>query len=104
MLNNRLFPLLFTGLLLGGCEGDDGSTGPAGPAGDQGDPGAMFQAFINGTEPFLSADDVLIAVLESIAVQAEFIADRKIAPALRGGDASGLAKRTVRRQTHANLA
>ena len=50
----------------------------------------MFQAFINGAEPFLSADDVLIAVLESIAVQAEFIADRKIAPALRGGDAGAL--------------
>ena len=52
--------------------------------------GALFQAFINGTEPFLDRDDVLIALLESIAVQAEFIADRKIAPALRGGDASAL--------------
>ena len=63
-------------------------------AGEIADPwragGAMFQAFINGAEPFLSADDVLIAVLESIAVQAEFIADRKIAPALRGGDAGAL--------------
>ena len=51
MLNNRLFPLFFAGLLLlAGCEGDDGATGqqgpagptgpagPAGPTGDQGDP------------------------------------------------------------------
>ena len=52
--------------------------------------GAMLEAFVNGAEPFLDRNDVLVAILESIAVQAEFIADRKIAPALRGGDAEVL--------------
>lgn len=50
----------------------------------------MLEAFVNGAEPFLDRNDVLVAILESIAVQAEFIADRKIAPALRGGDAEVL--------------
>ena len=52
--------------------------------------GAMLEAFVNGAAPFLDRNDVLVAILESIAVQAEFIADRKIAPALRGGDAEVL--------------
>lgn len=49
--------------------------------------GAMLEAFVNGAAPFLDRNDVLVSVLESVAVQAEFIADRKIAPALRGGEA-----------------
>ena len=59
-------------------------------AGPWQDGGAMLEAFINGTMPFLDRNDVLVEVLNSIAVQAEFIADRKIAPALRGRDASVL--------------
>lgn len=52
--------------------------------------GVMIEAFVNGGEPFFDRDDVLASILESIAVQAEFIADRKIAPALRGGSADSL--------------
>ena len=40
MHHTRLFPLLFAGLLLVGCEGDDGQTGPQGPAGPAGPPGS----------------------------------------------------------------
>lgn len=50
--------------------------------------GAMIDAFVNGTDPFLDLDDVLVAILESIAVQAEFVSDQKIARGLRAGNAS----------------
>lgn len=50
--------------------------------------GAMIDAFVDGTDPFLDLDDVLVAILESIAVQAEFVSDQKIARGLRAGNAS----------------
>ena len=50
--------------------------------------GGMVEAFASGSDPFLDLDDVLVAILESIAVQAEFVSDQKIARGLRAGDAS----------------
>lgn len=50
--------------------------------------GAMIDAFASGSDPFLDQDDVLVAILESIAVQAEFVSDQKIVRGLRSGDAS----------------
>ena len=50
--------------------------------------GPLLPAFENGTDPFLDRNDVLVAVLEAIAVQGEFVADQKIRRALRAEDAS----------------
>lgn len=50
--------------------------------------GALLPAFENGTDPFLDRNDALVAVLEAIAVQGEFVADQKIRRALRTEDAS----------------
>ena len=52
--------------------------------------GALLQAFEGGDDPFLDRNDVLTAILESIAVQGEFIADEKIRRAMRAEDASRL--------------
>lgn len=52
--------------------------------------GSLLTGFVNGDEPFLSRNGVLIAILESLVVQAEFLADRKIRPALRTRDAEAL--------------
>lgn len=52
--------------------------------------GATLQGFVRGSEPFLSQDDVLIAILEALAVQSEFVADQKIRDALRTSDAGVL--------------
>ena len=52
--------------------------------------GPTFQSFVSGGEPFLSQDDVLIAILEAVAVQSEFVADQKIRDALRTSDAGVL--------------
>ena len=52
--------------------------------------GALVAGFVNGSDPFLSGDDVLVAILESLVVQAEFVADRKILPGLRTSDADAL--------------
>lgn len=52
------------------------------------DGGPLLSAFENGTDPFLDRNDVLVAVLEAIAVQGEFVADQKIRRALRAEDAS----------------
>ena len=52
--------------------------------------GTMLEAFVHAAEPFLGGDDVLVAIVESIAVHAEFVADRKLAPALRGASADAL--------------
>lgn len=55
-----------------------------------GEGGVTLGGFVSGSAPFISQDDVLIAILESVAIQAEFVADQKIRDALRTGDASVL--------------
>lgn len=55
-----------------------------------GEGGATLEGFVTGGAPFLGPGDVLVALFEAIVVQAEFIADRKIGPALRLGEASVL--------------
>lgn len=52
--------------------------------------GALLAGFVNGSDPFLSEEDVLVAILESLVVQAEFVANRKIRPGLRTSDADAL--------------
>lgn len=52
--------------------------------------GALLRGFVSGGDPFISADDVLVAILESLVVQAKFVADRKIRPGLRTRDADAL--------------
>ena len=44
--------------------------------------GAFIEDFANARGVFLEADDVLVAILESLGFQSEFIADRKLKPAL----------------------
>ena len=44
--------------------------------------GAFIEDFANARGDFLEADDVLVAILESLGFQSEFIADRKLKPAL----------------------
>lgn len=62
--------------------------------------GTARQGFVNAGEPFDDSDDVLVAILEAIAVQAEFIANTKIAnPRARqnvGGLESSFARRSKR--------
>ena len=55
-----------------------------------GEGGATLEGFVTGGDPFLGPGDVLVALFEAIVVQAEFIADRKLGPALRLGEASVL--------------
>ena len=55
-------------------------------AGEIGDPwqegGAFIDDFVNARGDFITGDDVLVAILESLGIQSEFIADRKLNPAL----------------------
>ncbi len=44
--------------------------------------GAFIGDFVNARGDFIAADDVLVAILESLGMQSEFIADRKLKPAL----------------------
>lgn len=46
------------------------------------DGGAFIEDFVNARDYFMSGDDVLVAILESLGRQAEFIADRKLKQAL----------------------
>lgn len=46
------------------------------------DGGAFIDDFTNARGDFIEADDVLVAILESLGIQSEFIADRKLKPAL----------------------
>ena len=46
------------------------------------DGGAFIEDFVNAQGDFNDADDVLVSIFESLAVQAETIADRKLKPAL----------------------
>ena len=55
------------------------------------DGGAALAGFVAGEAPFLGLEDALVGLFESIVVQAEFIADQKIARALRLNDSSVLA-------------
>ena len=44
--------------------------------------GAFIDDFANARGDFITGDDVLVAILESLGIQSEFIADRKLKPAL----------------------
>ncbi len=46
------------------------------------DGGAFIDDFVNARGDFITGDDVLVAILESLGIQSEFIADRKLQPAL----------------------
>ena len=52
--------------------------------------GAVRQGFVSGGEPFTGSADVLLAIVEAIAVQAEFIADAKLGNPLAQGNVGGL--------------
>ncbi len=53
--------------------------------------GTYIEDFVNARGDFIEADDVLVSIFESLAVQAEFIADRKLKPALNNfRDTQGL--------------
>lgn len=64
-------------------------------AGEVADPwlenGAYVEDFVNATgDDFTERDDVLIAILEALGVQAEFIGDQKLKPAIDGSNAESL--------------
>ena len=52
--------------------------------------GAYIDDFVNIDGDFMESDDVLVAILEAMANQAEYIADRKLKPALDASDAQSL--------------
>ena len=44
--------------------------------------GSFIDDFVNARGDFMEGDDVLVAILEALGIQSEFIADRKLKPAL----------------------
>ena len=70
-------------------------------AGEIGEPwadgGTVRRGFEGASEPFTGSDDVLVAILEAIAVQAEFIANTKIANQRAQGNVGGLESSFARR-------
>lgn len=59
--------------------------------------GAVHRGFIDASEPFTGSDDVLVAILEAIHQQGEFIADAKIGNPLAQRNVGGLESPLARR-------
>ena len=67
------------------------------------DGGAFIDDFVNARGDFIAGDDVLVAILESLGIQSEFIADRKLQPALPANRNVGALESHHAENTAANI-